>query len=678
MKLSFLRTQHVLIWSFGVLLALFYCLLSGHIDFHPDEAIYFKMIPISPIINSGIFYNLSYGLVQYVLEGPQSARFVSAAFGGATFVAVSYIFMASRPLRPHHVFFLFTLFACSYQALFVFIRVRPEASWWFCAVLAVCAMWRLENKHEDNRPYTKYLLLAPFILLPMNHRLSWFAALFLGGYAILFVVRKVGWRVAISVLFAILAGGLLNAILQSLLSESNAIPGSTLSSTKLTPTRFMRWLFYLDTADVAANPNLYQWLNLKDQRIFSHAIIQNALWFAVAFVIPCMGKTWKERYIYSFPLFALFAFGAVGRYNQTYSGGFSLACVVILAYNAYVNIGWRRYVAGVIAGVSVLNGASFIATRILNHGKATFFSAEQDIRQRIQEKHSKNPNLKVSIPERFFPATTTLPLKNISNNSKFIPQDDIDFLVIDSSDDLVSAGYLKRKKIEQKQQALRMCLARQVRLPVYWNDSFFDNNLLLASRQRGSPFFRNSTAYSLSIFERCPVDNAKLPTQTCQTPAECERKNHEIDNFPVLVKGQRIFFKKLGDGYAYMQTFNGFSPAEKWGTWTDGKLGEIAFYFEASNGSLPSTASLEIVPFITKNIPKQNFTISINDVVTKKVTLTESKRQLINIQIPEHALNNTNIIRIRFILANATRPSEMGISSDNRELALGLIALTLQ
>lgn len=121
-----------MVWLLGVVLALFYGYLSLHIDFHPDEAIYFDAIPLSVRNDAGAFYSAFYLLVTHWFAGPEGARLASAILGGATFLVLARIIGLFRPLSASSIIVLFAVFALSYQAIFVFVRVRPEAAWWFC------------------------------------------------------------------------------------------------------------------------------------------------------------------------------------------------------------------------------------------------------------------------------------------------------------------------------------------------------------------------------------------------------------------------------------------------------------------------------------------------------------------------------------------------------------------
>jgi hypothetical protein len=504
-----------MIWLLSFGLTLFYWFLSQHIDFHPDEAIYFDAIPFSIRNDAGVFYSAFNLLLTHWITGPDGARLASTILGGATFLVMARTVALVQPLSLSRIAVLFTAFSVSYQGIFVFIRVRPEAAWWFCAVLVLyAAIWfetRCRDKVESG-PLAALMLAV--VLLPMNHRLSWFACAFAGGYAVLFLWREKGLRVAGVVCFSLLAGVILNVILRAWwtgvpLYEAFSVAMSSPGGQRQPVKEFLKLVFQgapLFLNDTAQNANLYEWITGSKARILSHAFVQNALWLLM-FVLPLVGKTWKERYVFAFPSFALFAFWISGYYNPTYSAGFSLFCIIALAYSLPGLVTWWKKIAWLVLAISVVNGLSFIVTRVLHHGDASYFAAEKEIRQVAV---GLGPEQKLAVPERFMPAYSGLPVQHYVNFKSDIPAD-VDVLVTDSYD-LLMYGFVP--DFEAKKQALieqtkRMCLTRRVVTPVYEGDDLFGGSLEQTQDKAGSWFFRNSAAYTLSIYRKCDLQDDK-------------------------------------------------------------------------------------------------------------------------------------------------------------------------
>lgn len=506
--------QGGVIFALGFLLALFYWYLSQHIDFHPDEAIYFDAIPVSIRNDSGAFYSAYYLTLTHWLIGPAGARLASSILAGSTFIALARMMALIQPLSLSRILVLFTVFGLSYQGIFVFVRVRPEAAWWFCATLVMYTVARFENKSQSkvmNAP--GLFMLLSVILLPMNHRLSWFACAFLGGYAILFLWREKGWHSAAGVCLSLVLGGVLNIVLRGMwvgvsLQEAFAVamssPGSQLQPVK----EFLSLAFWgapLFLNDTAQNANLYEWLTGFKAPALSHAFIQNTFWLLL-FVLPVFGKTWKERYVFSFPAFALFAFWLSGYYNPTYSAGFSLFCVIALVYCQPTVEGWRKNMIWLVLAVSLVNGFSFVVTRVLNHGDASYFDAEMTVRQLAEQLSSGQ---KIAVPERFMSAYVGLPIIHYVNFKMDVPTD-VDVMVVDSYDQLMY-GFVpdfEAKKQALTEQAKHMCLEKSIVAPVYEQDDLFGVTLDQTQGKLGSWFFRNSAAYTIDIYRKCELMHA--------------------------------------------------------------------------------------------------------------------------------------------------------------------------
>lgn len=503
-----LHWKYTLLWLLAGGLAVFYAYLSKSIDFHPDEAIYFDAIPVSVRNDAGLFYSTFYLLVGHLIPGPAGARLASALLGGGTFLVLARTLALAQPLSPVRIALLFAAFALSYQGVFVFVRVRPEAAWWFCAALVLYAMVWFETKSQDTIKAGPLLaLLLAILLLPMNHRLSWFACAFVGGYAVLFQLKEKGWRVAGAVCFALFSGVILNVVLRAWwagvpLHDAFATATGGPEGQRQPIKAFLELVFHgapLFLNDTAQNPNLYEWISGSRARTLSHAFVQNALWLLL-FILPFFGRTSKERYVFAFPAFALFAFWVSGYYNPTYSAGFSLFCVVALSSAPAFGC-WRGKLAGCILALSMVNGLSFISTRVLNHGDANFFAVERTIRQ-LAEKLTSGQ--KLAVPERFMSVYSGLPVQHFVNFKADIPAD-VDLLVTDSYDRLMY-GFVpdfEEKKRAQTEQAQSMCLENRITTTVYQKDDLWGETVAQTLDKPGSWFFRNSAAYVLSIYRKC-------------------------------------------------------------------------------------------------------------------------------------------------------------------------------
>ena len=116
----------------------------------------------------------------------------------------------------------------------------------------------------------------------------------------------------------------------------------------------------------------------------------------------------------------------------------------------------------------------------------------------------------------------------------------------------------------------------------------------------------------------------------------------------------------------------GWSITEEWGTWTEGK--ESRLYIPLPNDK-PSSISLEIKGLLNGNHPLQTFTITTNDGRKLNFSLSDQSISKIQIPIPIKALKDRFLL-LNFSLPNAISPKSIGMGSDERSLAIGLIGYT--
>lgn len=488
------------------------CILFAHIsnkiDFHPDEAIYFDGIAVSLNNDTGLFYNLVYSALSRSFDGVWGARLASALMGGCSLYFVLRLLKANTSKQA----ILITSFAfcCSYQAIFVFDRVRPEAAWWALTCGLALALQRLDRTGSvfGQEFWLTALLL---MLLPMNHRLSWFPAVFAIGYILLFLSPKLKAKGTSILLISPVSGVLLNIALRALwlgqpISSAFRIATTSAGGLHQGLRDFAKNVFHLAPKylnDIAQNENIYHKYLHITRFWATHEYIQNSLW-ASMIALPFMGQTWRERYVFSFPIFVFLCFFGSGYYNPTYAAGFSLACVMIACYVLLNKSGARKHIGLVLCGISILNGISFLSTRVLNHGDATYYSQLSHIVDLIKS----DPSIQsVSIPERFQIAATSLKERRFVNY-KSVDIRNVDFFVYDNYDSLMY-GFVPdfdKRTAELKQLAGGMCLLEKSALPVYLNDSLYPTQAdeMGGSLSKASSwFFRNSATYTLYIFKRC-------------------------------------------------------------------------------------------------------------------------------------------------------------------------------
>ncbi len=500
------RSRFLLAASLGLIAFLYLGFLSQYIDFHPDEAIYFDGIPVNISNDSGILYHAFYGLALKLHHGVQSARLASAWLGGLSLALLTLLFTkVSR--SPLHLLLIAAAWLLSYQTIFVFDRVRPEALWW-----TVTAALPLALHRKTWNASALALVAALLFALPLNHRLSWFPAVFALGYLFLFVRPQVGFRTFILFPAAFLLGIAFNIAIRAWLidrpiADAFAVAGHSVSAAARPGLKaFIHLVFHaapVSLDDSAANQNLFRMARRHDIYWANHAYVQNALW-ALMVVLPLVGRTWRERYTLAMPLAAFAGFFASGYYNPTYAPGLSMLCVLLCLWLVITRQGLLRYLALAFVGLSIVNGASFLATRVLNHGPATYFAQEVEIQNML----ASTPGVRsVALPERYQIAARNLPIQR-HVNYKSVNITDVDMLVLDNYD-LLMYGFVpdfEKRKAELRALATSMCLTSKHQQPVYLWDSAFplqDDGWGGVFSTPGSWFFRNSVTSTVSVYKRC-------------------------------------------------------------------------------------------------------------------------------------------------------------------------------
>ncbi|NTE84933.1 hypothetical protein G6M12_25595 [Agrobacterium tumefaciens] len=497
------RKSNAIVTLVALILFCVFCYASLHIDFHPDEAIYFEGIAVSTRKDTGIFYSLVYMAGQLIYPGPNGARFISAVFGAGTYFFMMKTILLTVGGNRTKAFLLGTLvFICSYQAFFVFVRVRPEAAWWFCSAMAVYGLARLRVSFDR---ISLSLVSVAVVILPMNHRLSWFACMFVGLYIVLYVFRDNGLKTAVTLLAAMASGVLLNAAIPALILHlpvfqtivenfKNAAPNIE----RYGALQFFEYVFWEAPDflnDFAKNPNLYQMAALGFARA-NHSVVQIVPWL-LSPILLIFSRSWRQFFSFLIPVLFYFLFWKLNYFNPTYSAGISLlaVCLCLYLFLDFKGPALGKVFSASILMLSFVNGMSFLTTRLFNHGEATYFGIEEEIRSYIADTDFKT----IAIPERYLSVSQNWVQRPIVTFKQSLTPD-LQLLVLDEGDvemyKFVPDYHQRIEEIEALKRS--MCLKRVIKGTVYDDDDLFE-----PSRLNGSWFFRNSVSTNISIYERC-------------------------------------------------------------------------------------------------------------------------------------------------------------------------------
>ncbi len=90
---------------------------------------------------------------------------------------------------------------------------------------------------------------------------------------------------------------------------------------------------------------------------------------------------------------------------------------------------------------------------------------------------------------------------------------------------------------------------------------------------------------------------------------------------------------------------------------------------------------VEAKPLLSTSHPKQVVEAKINGIPTNLVILTAGSGGKFNVVIPtevKEQLKHNPLLKLQLHFPDAARPVDIGINSDRRKLAIGLVALTVQ
>ena len=493
------------------------------IDFHADEAIYLAGVPFSLSNDSGVFFHVIYLALGWGTPTPVSTRWTSLILGLVLIASSTRIVYRLVPEANRWVAMLIPmLIVVSYQGVFSILRVRPEISW--IAVSSVAALSLVELRFKKSL-YWQVLLVVALVLLPMNHLLALLASVFFAGYIALFGRFFLGFRWSCISVAALPIGLVINRGIRSwvVTGQVELLPtiGAGLGGERGSIKDFLWNVFWNAPkflSDTAATSSWWQvmFAQAKDGDGL-HCIISNSFWGA-ALLAPLFFKSWEQRYVAAIPLFSLIAFYSTGYFNPTYApllAIFGLLTFVVIFAN---ELCWstKKTLAAMVIFVSLINGSSFLTTRVMNHGTATFFVTEASLRARLA---SFPESYSIAVAERL---QSVIPKHARAKSILFkeaLPSD-VDIVVVDHYDfemyRFVPDYEVRRAEVETA--VSQMECSEQIVSPVYKRELLFDRvkqNQSIASEQ-GSWFFRNSVDYKITVLKS--VHPAKIATLEISEP----------------------------------------------------------------------------------------------------------------------------------------------------------------
>lgn len=146
------------------------------------------------------------------------------------------------------------------------------------------------------------------------------------------------------------------------------------------------------------------------------------------------------------------------------------------------------------------------------------------------------------------------------------------------------------------------------------------------------------------------------------------------ENFGLKL-GQTISFVKGIPLPAYLA--KGWSELESWGVWSNGPKSEI----EVATATRPSRLVLKVDAFISSVTPVQRFGVEINGHPAGDFEVKSRSENTVIVSIPvqaRDAIAEANLMKLTVKYETAIVPKAVGISGEDRMLAVGLRSLTLE
>lgn len=140
---------------------------------------------------------------------------------------------------------------------------------------------------------------------------------------------------------------------------------------------------------------------------------------------------------------------------------------------------------------------------------------------------------------------------------------------------------------------------------------------------------------------------------------------------PVLTKKKTIILFNSIEADSFL--IDGWSHAESRFRWTEAKTARFGFNLDNIQ---PITISIKLEPFIKSDKNKQKIIFYINEKHLQEYNFESPGLEIITLNISEGHLKNKNIVKIK--IPNATSPSNMHISDDQRTLGIAVYQIEIK
>ena len=197
------------------------------------------------------------------------------------------------------------------------------------------------------------------------------------------------------------------------------------------------------------------------------------------------------------------------------------------------------------------------------------------------------------------------------------------------------------------------------------------NTLYLLDDWRFSPSLRFTPNTSEDLLAR--IDGYLVYAPGWKVCKDCREiaKNLQIDSLPIrFTNNDPISFAENQLGVHLLG--NGWSSAETWGVWSDGK---VATLFVPKPDQKFKKLILNIRAFISPTHTNQIARVFLDSKLVDVYTFQKGEDNLVTLDLP---LTQNNYYKIEFDLINPARPADLGFNKDKRLLGIGLVSVRFQ
>lgn len=192
-----------------------------------------------------------------------------------------------------------------------------------------------------------------------------------------------------------------------------------------------------------------------------------------------------------------------------------------------------------------------------------------------------------------------------------------------------------------------------------------------------SNYRANSTDYASGNMPFDLINQIKVGDEVIES---IYRRKKDFGPVPTTQLNEVIDFSKpqisklflIGVG-AQHATGWGWGYPESWGSWSDGE--KAALIFPLPTNGKAKKLQMSVRALISPNHPKQLVEIKVDGIAQKPIVLTKADGNLITIDLidlSKGGVTANQYVTIEMDFPDRARPKDLGIGSDNRQLAIGI------